>query len=78
MQKIDLKKLAKSKGLTLYELADLLKVSRQQVYNWQQKKNIPSPSKIRKLAEVFNVKMIDLLLYFYEEEGNEQYLFENH
>ena len=68
MPKIKLKQLAKSKGLTLYELADLLSVSRQQVYNWQQRKNIPSPTNLRKLAKIFDVRLIDLLLYFYEED----------
>lgn len=77
MPKYKLKELAKNKGLTLYELADLLSVSRQQVYNWQQKKNIPSPTNVRKLAKILDLKLINLLLYFYEEDGNEQYIFKD-
>ena len=71
MAKSKLKLLAKAKGLTLYELADLMNVSRQQVYNWSILKNIPSPTNVRKLSLLLGISVKDLLLYFYREETNE-------
>lgn len=71
MAKSKLKLLAKAKGLNLYELADLMNVSRQQVYNWSILKNIPSPTNVRKLSLLLGISVKDLLLYFYREETNE-------
>jgi len=68
MAKNKLKSLAKAKGLTLYELADVIGVSRQQIYNWSIFKNIPSPTNIRKMALVLGVSIKELILYFYGEE----------
>lgn len=49
-------------------LAELMDVSRQQIYNWEHKRSRPpQPYTIRKLAELLKCDTKELILYFYYE-----------
>lgn len=66
---------AEKENLSVAELAELVDVTKQQVYNWNKRINIPSPKKLKLLSWILDVKVIDLLVYFYEEEISSEYLF---
>ena len=56
-----IKKLRKSAGLTLQELADIIGTSNQTVSNWENEKTEPDIRSLIKLANIFNCS-IDYLI----------------
>lgn len=58
----------KRKGWTMEHLAELMDVSRQQVFNWEHKRSRPpQPHTIRKLAQLLECDLKELILDFYYE-----------
>ncbi|MGN0306213.1 MAG: helix-turn-helix transcriptional regulator [Lachnospiraceae bacterium] len=56
-----LKELRKGLGLTQQELADLLNVSQNAIYNWENGKRQPRLEQLRKISEYFNVPLYELI-----------------
>jgi len=64
-----LKEARKAKKMTQQHLADLIGVTRTQVRNWEIRKNRPSnPKTIAWIAEVLEIDVKDLILFFYSED----------
>ena len=53
--------LRKEKGLSQYELADMIPISRQGVSKWERGVTTPDPQTLMQLAEMFNVTIDELL-----------------
>lgn len=65
-----IKQLREAKKLTQLELAIQLNVTPSTIYNWERGKVEPRVSQLRKLAEVFDVRMDEIaLLIVGGEEG---------
>ena len=47
--------LRKEKGITQYDLAEMIPVSRDAVSKWERGKRCPDPQVLVKLSEIFNV-----------------------
>jgi len=58
---MDLKELRLAKGLTMEQLAELLGVTRQMVYNYESKKRTPSVEICKKYSEIFGVTTDNVL-----------------
>ena len=55
-----LQKLRKQKGLSQEDLAEILGVTRQAVYKWEQDISLPETDKLVKLAKLFNISLDSL------------------
>lgn len=53
--------LRKEKGLSQYQLADMIPISRQAVSKWERGKTIPDSSTLIRLSEIFDVSINELL-----------------
>lgn len=53
--------LRKTKGLTQYEFAELIPISRDAVSKWEQGKRCPEPECLVKLSEIFDISINELL-----------------
>ena len=62
-----IRELRDERGWTQLELAYKLGVTRSTVYNWERGRAEPSASKLRQIAQVFEVSMDDITLT--EPEG---------
>ena len=61
-----LRQAREAKGLTLQHLAELMGVSKQQIINWETKRNRPNnPRVIKWLAELLDIDYKELIFYFY-------------
>jgi len=56
-----LKDLRKMNNLTQEQLAEILEVDRSAVANWEIGRNMPKADRLRKMAEVLNCKIDDLI-----------------
>lgn len=56
-----LKEFRESKGYTVEELADMVGVSRQIIYDWEKGKSYPNVFNALKLAKIFGVSVADLI-----------------
>lgn len=56
-----LKDLRKMNNMTQEQLAEILKVDRSAVANWEIGRNMPKADRLRKMAEVLNCKIDDLI-----------------
>lgn len=61
----NIKKYRVAKDITVIELAKFLKVSRQTIYNYEAGIQLPPTKQLEKIAELLEVKKLDLLV----EEG---------
>lgn len=57
-----LRRLRKARNMTMDELADQVGVSRPTIWSWESDKSIPRASRIRALAQSFNVSENELIL----------------
>lgn len=69
-----IKKLRLKKGLSQYELADLIHLSRSSISKWETGQNLPDSSILLKLAKIFNVTTNELLLGNLENKDNKNEL----
>lgn len=61
LQATNIKKLRICKGLTVQELADKIKVSRQSVYNYENGSQFPNKGVCKRLCKVFKCDIKDLI-----------------
>ena len=61
-----IKKYRIAKDITVAELAKYLKSSRQTIYNYEAGTQLPPPKQLEKIADLLEVKKLDLLA----EEGD--------
>ncbi len=54
--------LRQEKGLSQYQLAEMIPISRQAVSKWERGENIPDSYTLLKLSELFNVSINELLI----------------
>lgn len=54
-------KLRKKQGMSQSEVADLLKVSRQTISNWELNQGAPTIDKAKELAQLYDVSLDDLV-----------------
>jgi len=60
--------LRKEKGLSQYDLADMIPISREAISKWERGKNLPDTSCLFRLSEIFNISINEIL---YGERKNE-------
>ena len=54
--------LRKEKGLTQYDLAEMIPIGREAISKWERGKTKPNKSSLERLSEIFNVSVEELLL----------------
>lgn len=65
-----IKKLRKSSNMTQEELAEKLSVTHQAVSNWERSKTQPDIETLKKMSEIFNVSIEEILYGKKIEEGD--------
>lgn len=58
-----LKQLRKDSGLKAEKVAEVLGVSRRQLYNYEEKPSIISEDKLNKLCELYNIQKEEIMKY---------------
>ena len=61
MVKISIRKLRREKGLSQFELAELLGINQSAVAQWETGKTAPNFKRLKKLAEILDCSVDDLM-----------------